>query len=116
MPLSVSTQKLPSGIVLMPEWPCSGCPLNGIETPVGRSSDLPITVPIASTRRPVVYLPDVFRSAGASAGASMKLCAGRTAWPASVAGKSPSASAALDTTKASETEQRNEIRMASLPG
>ena len=70
-PLSVMIQKLPSGIVLMPEWPWIGWPLNGSLTPVSRSNDLPITVPSASTRLPVVYLPDVWRSTGASAGAGM---------------------------------------------
>ncbi len=47
MPLSVMTQKLPSGIVLMPEWPCKGWPLNGTDMPVGRSADLPMMLPIA---------------------------------------------------------------------
>ena len=56
-----------------------GCPLNGTATPVGRPADLPITLPCASTRRPVVYLPAIFRSAGASEGASMKVCAASTA-------------------------------------
>src|SRR5712672_2790474 len=89
MPLSVITQNDPSAMTLMPEWPCSGWPLNGSDRPVGRSLDLPITLPMASTRRPVVYLPEVFRSSGASAGASITDCAGSTACPASLAGNTP---------------------------
>lgn len=45
-PLSVSTQKLPSAMCLMPEWPCSGWPLKGSDTPVGRLFDWPSTAPI----------------------------------------------------------------------
>jgi hypothetical protein len=71
MPLSVSTQKLPSGMVLMPEWPWAGWPGMGRPMPVGRSKDMPGTLPMASTRRPVVNLPGFCRSAGASAGAGM---------------------------------------------
>ena len=52
---------MPSDIVLMPEWPCIGWPLNGSDTPVARSKDLPITEPSASTRLPVVYLPEVLQ-------------------------------------------------------
>jgi len=113
MPLSVMTQKVPSGIFLMPEWPWSGWPLNGSETPVGRSKDLPITVPSASTRLPVVYLPEVLRSAGASTGASMKVAAGITTWPASLAGNSPSlcASAGLATRRIVATVLRKVARM-----
>ena len=85
-PLSVITQKVPSAIFLMPEWPWTGWPRNGYFTAVGRPNDLPSTEPAASTRLPAVNLPDVFRSAGASAGASMKVSAGMTTCPASVAG------------------------------
>src|ERR1700738_1813588 len=117
MPLSVITQNEPSGIVLMPEWPCSGWPLKGSDTPVGRSKDLPITLPIASTRRPVVYLPGVLRSSGASAGASMKDSAGITACPVSVAGNSPSLCAnALVARTTAAAEQSSDRRMVDLPG
>lgn len=85
-PLSVRIQKLPSSIFLMPEWPCTGCPLKGSETPVPRPADRPSTLPSASTRLPVVNLPLACRSAGASFGSAMKLRAGSNAWPASVAG------------------------------
>ena len=114
---TTKTQNEPSGIALMPEWPCSGWPLNGSDTPVGRSLDLPITLPMASTRRPVVYLPEVLRSSGASAGASMKDCAGSTACPVSVAGYSPSpwANAAPVARKTDATEQSSDIRMVDLP-
>src|SRR4029077_1155841 len=117
MPLSVITQNEPSGITLMPEWPCSGWPLHRSDTPVGRPQDLPITLPIASTRRPVVYLPAVLRSSGASAGASIKLSAGSTAWPVSVAGNSssPCANAAPETSKTDATEQSRDMRMEGSP-
>ena len=85
-PLSVSSQNVPSGMRLIPECPCRGCPLNGKATPVGRPADCPSMLPGASMRRPVVCLPALIRSAGTAAGASMKLWAGSTAWPASVAG------------------------------
>src|SRR6185436_8335410 len=116
MPLSVTTQNSPLPIDLMPEWPCSGWPLNGSDTPVGRSYDLPITLPTASTRLPVVYLPGCLRSAGASAGASTKLSAGSTAWPLSVAGNSPSpcANAAPVSSKTDATEASSETRMVDL--
>ncbi len=78
-PLSVSSQKLPSAMRLMPEWPCTGWPWNGSDTPVGRPADLPSTLPIFSTRWPVVNLPLTCRSAGASLGAAMKVFAGNTA-------------------------------------
>src|SRR5258705_377239 len=86
------------------------------EIAAGRSLDLPITLPMASTRRPVVYLPEVFRSSGASAGASIKDCAGSTACPASLAGNSPSpcANAAVEARNNDATEQSREIRMVSL--
>lgn len=67
-PLSVSSQKLPSARRLMPEWPCTGWPLKGRDTPVGRPADLPSTEPMASTRWPVVNLPLTCRSAGAFRG------------------------------------------------
>lgn len=86
-PLSVRIQNEPSAMRLMPEWPCSGWPLNGRETPVGRPADVPSTEPVCSTRLAVVNLPLVCRSAGAFFGAATKLWAGKTAWPASVAGK-----------------------------
>ena len=85
-PLSVRIQKLPSAMCLMPEWPCSGWPRNGSETPVGRPADRPSMLPGLSLRWAVVNLPLSCRSAGASLGAGMKLCAGSTAWPARVAG------------------------------
>src|ERR1044072_6036453 len=116
MPLSAITQNSPLPIDLMPEWPCSGWPLNGSDTPVGRSYDLPITLPTASTRLPVVYLPGCLRSAGASAGASTKLSAGSTAWPFRVAGNSPSpcANAAAVSNKADVMEASRDIRMNDL--
>ena len=71
-PLSVITQKVPSGIALMPEKPCIGWPLNGVETPVRRGADwgemydVPGMVPIASTRRHSgpVYLPAIANDFG----------------------------------------------------
>src|SRR6266478_1286204 len=70
------TQRLPSCIALMPENPCRGWPLNGVETPVGRGADLsemydvPGIVPTASMRRQsgLVYLPETANVAGASLG------------------------------------------------
>ena len=94
-PLSVITQKLPSAVALMPEKPCIGWPLNGVETPVRRGADagemydVPGMVPIASTRRHSgpVYLPAIANDSGASFGGSNVIArAGSTAWPASVAG------------------------------
>ncbi|MNT46048.1 hypothetical protein D3C72_1826690 [compost metagenome] len=85
-PLSVSTQKLPSAMRLMPECPWAGWPRNGSDTPVGRPLDLPSTVPGVSTRCAVVNLPLTCRSAGASFGTASRVWAGSTAWPASVAG------------------------------
>ena len=87
-PLSVSIQKVPSAILLIPEWPCMGWPLKGKPMPVGRSEDLPSTLPIFSTRLPVVNLPLVCKLAGASLGAAMKVLAGSTACPLSEAGNS----------------------------
>ena len=86
-PLSVSSQKLPSAMRLMPEWPCTGWPSKGRLMPVGRPADKPITEPSFSTRWAVVNLPAWRRSAGASAGAGITVSAGITAWPVSVAGK-----------------------------
>src|SRR6266478_2709960 len=65
------TQRLPSCIALMPENPCRGWPLNGVETPVGREADLsemydvPGIVPTASMRRQsgLVYLPETANAA-----------------------------------------------------
>lgn len=72
-----------------------------------------MTVPMASTRLPVVYLPAAFRSAGASAGASMKVAAGSTAWPFRVAGNSPSPCAnAAPARKTEAREHSNDTRMA----
>src|SRR6266700_1859359 len=93
-PLSVITQKVPSGIALIPEKPCIGCPLNGEDTPVGRGADAgemyeaPGIVPTASVRlhSGPVYLPETANESGASFGGSMVIAsAGSTAWPASVA-------------------------------
>ena len=86
-PLSVMIQKVPSAMCLMPEWPCSGWPLKGSDTPVGRPNDRPGTVPSFSTRTPVVYLPLTCRSCGAFLGAGTTLWAGSTAWPDSRASK-----------------------------
>ena len=86
-PLSVSIQKLPSGIFLMPECPCKGWPWNGKNMPVGRPADSPSTVPAASTRLPVVNFPLIFKSSGASWGAAMNDLAGITTWPARLAAK-----------------------------
>ena len=77
-PLSVITQKLPSPIALMPEKPCNGWPLNGVETPVRRGADagemydVPGMVPTVSTRRHSgpVYLPETANDLGASLGGS----------------------------------------------
>jgi hypothetical protein len=85
--LSVSTQKLPSGIALMPEKPCTGCPLNGSDTPVGRGADLsernevPAIDSGASRRLPsgAVYLPEIRMLSGASFGGGMIVFAGRYA-------------------------------------
>src|SRR5258707_15377872 len=89
------TQRLPSCIALMPENPCRGWPLNGVETPVGRGADLsemydvPGIVPTASMRRQsgLVYLPETANAAGASLGGGSAIAwAGRYAWPTSSAG------------------------------
>ena len=62
-PLSERLQKVPSGIVLMPEKPCIGWPSKGSDRPVKRTPSLPGTVPSASVRlrSGVVNLPEVFR-------------------------------------------------------
>src|SRR5258706_11835798 len=84
------TQRLPSCIALMPENPCRGWPLNGVETPVGRGADLsemydvPGIVPTASMRRQsgLVYLPETANVAGASLGGGSAIAwAGRSRAP-----------------------------------
>ena len=85
-PLSVRSQNEPSAMRLMPEWPWTGWPRNGSDTPVGRPPEVPSTLPTASTRRAVVNLPLVCRSPGALRGAGMTVDAGSTAWPARTAG------------------------------
>ena len=86
-PLSVRIQNVPSAMCLMPEWPCSGWPLKGSDTPVGRALESPSTLPACPTRLAVVYLPLICRSAGASLGDATYDCAGSTAWPLNWAGK-----------------------------
>jgi hypothetical protein len=76
-------QKVPSFIALMPEKPCSGWPLIGVDIPVGRGADrsemydIPGIVPIVSTRRQSgpVYFPDTANDSGASLGGSSEIAA-----------------------------------------
>jgi len=109
-PLSVMIQNVPSAIFLMPEWPCSGWPLKGRDTPVGRPADRPGTVPSASVRWPLVNLPLTCRSCGASLGAGIKDWAGITAWPAKVAGKAAGDCASVGRGEPSSTSIREERR------
>src|SRR6516162_3906994 len=105
-------QYVPSGMTLIPECPWIGCPLNGSDTPVGRSNDLPITLPMASIRLPVVNLPDTLRSAGAYAGASMNVSGGNVTCPARVAVNSFWAHAGAQTmTSAAAVAVANRISM-----
>src|SRR6218665_1606572 len=87
-PLSDRLQKVPSGMDLMPEKPCTACPSKGSERPVGTTPSLPGTVASASVRlrSGVVNLPAFFRWAAASAGGAITVLAGSTAWETSLAG------------------------------
>ena len=72
-PLSDSVQKVPSGMRLIPERPCTAWPSKGIEMPVGRMPSMPGTLPRTSARwrSGVVYLAACSSEGGASAGGLM---------------------------------------------
>src|SRR5258707_15673840 len=84
-PLSVSVRKVPSFRFLMPDRPCTGWPLNGRLTPVGRGAALSESAEMPGTLSGVSILwvggpakrPEICRSGGASAGAGTSVLARR---------------------------------------
>ena len=115
-PLSVSTRNSPLPSERMPEKPCTGCPAKGVDSPVGRPAERPMTAPTCPTRLPGIRnLPDTLKSSGASAGAGMMVLAGSSACPSSLAGNSfgPSCAKAESADEISRAAAR-ETRMGRL--